>query len=122
MILDLFGDFEYKLKLSQVYAPCYLLSKEGLLESESFFIFLLNCLKSTWTLVRINSYDILVRYPDNFKMFTNKDFVNNIMWQTAMELCNNPKSMMSEGCGLLLKLIFNKCLNSLDFIKSSTQN
>ena len=29
MIFELFGDFEYKLRITQIYPPCHLLSKLG---------------------------------------------------------------------------------------------
>ena len=49
IFIDLFGDFEYKLRITQVYPATYLLTTANLLTNESFFIFLLNSLKSTWT-------------------------------------------------------------------------
>lgn len=116
LILDFFGDYEFKLKISHVFAPCNLLTKAQLLEGESFFIFLLNSLKSTWILIRLNAYDILSRYPDSYKLFNEKDFINKTLYQTAMQQCNNPKAMMADGAALLLKLIFTKSIKQLDHI------
>lgn len=61
-------------------------------------------------MVRLNSYEILAKYSNDYLLFNDTKFVNDIMWKTAMEQCNNPKGMFAEGCALLLKLIFNKCL------------
>ena len=49
IIIELFGENDYKLRITQIYPACHLISKAQLLESRSFFIFLLNSLKSTWT-------------------------------------------------------------------------
>ena len=77
---------------------------------------MLNSLKSTWTLVRLNSYEILVRYSNTYKLFKDKHFVNDVMLATALEQCNNPKAMMAEGAALLLKLAFNKALGHVAFV------
>lgn len=52
MIQDLFGDYDYHVKVTQVLPAIGLLSTEGLMQSESLLYFLLNCLKSSWALVR----------------------------------------------------------------------
>lgn len=50
IVLELFGDYEYKLRITQVYPACHLISKVNLLyEDRNFFLLLLNSLKSTWT-------------------------------------------------------------------------
>ena len=69
LIIELFGDYEYKLRITQVYPACHLISKADLLNSQSFFMFLLKSLKSTWTQIRMHAYDILVRYPDSYNAF-----------------------------------------------------
>lgn len=57
--------------------------------------------------------------PDNHFLLTDKSFVNDVIMQTALNYCNNPKAMMAEGSGLLFKLIFIKCLKVLDIIDPS---
>eukprot|EP00347_Sterkiella_histriomuscorum_P008658 403344256 len=117
IIIELFGDFEYKLRITSIYPPCHLLSKAGLLDSHSFVVFLLNSLKSTWTMVRIYSFDILCRYPDNYPLFHNNQFVNEVILSTALELANNPKAMLAEASAMFFKLLFKKCLKHLNFIQ-----
>jgi hypothetical protein len=51
IIFELFGDFEYKLRVSQIYPACNLLSKTNYFKEEermSLFFFLVNSMKSTW--------------------------------------------------------------------------
>lgn len=67
MIQDQFGDQDYKIRLSFVLPALRLLGKIGLLQSERLLIFLLNCLKSSWVLVRIHAYDLLVKFPEDHK-------------------------------------------------------
>jgi len=38
-----------------------------------------------------------------------------------MIYCNNPKAMVAEGSGLLLKLLFTKCLPYLHFVKADNE-
>jgi hypothetical protein len=66
--------------------------------------------------VRLNSYDILVRFSSTYKLFNDDHFVNQVMLATALEQCNNPKAMMAEGAALLLKLVFNKAINYVSFV------
>lgn len=94
-----------------------LLQKEGLMQSKQLLMFLLNSFKSTWALVRLNAFDLLNHFSASHSLLSDPDFVNNVIYKTAMVFCNNPKAMVSEGSGLLLKLLFNKCLPHLDFIK-----
>ena len=119
MVQDLYGDFDYYVKATQVLTALGLLSKEGMMGSRSLLIFLLNSLKSSWTLVRINAYDILINFPDDHPILTDRDFANNVILKTALAFCNNPKAMIAEGAGLLLKLLFKKCLKVLDIIEPS---
>jgi len=42
-------------------------------------------------------------------MFKDSEFVNEIMFETAMQFANDPRAMMAEAAALLLKLIFIKC-------------
>lgn len=50
ILFELFGDFEYKLRITQVYPACGLLTKMGYFNKErkSLFVFLVNSMKSTW--------------------------------------------------------------------------
>ena len=82
-------------------------------------MFLLNNLKSSWVLVRNHSYDLLSHLPQDHVLLNDKQFVNEVIYQNAMSFCNNPKAMIAEGSGLLLKLLFTKCLPILDFVKTS---
>ena len=84
-------------------------------------LFLLNSFKSTWSLLRASAYDLLYHMPNEHSLFRDKDFVNSVMYETAMSYCNNPKAMVSEGAGLLLKLLFCKCLPKLSFITDGTE-
>ena len=97
----------------------HLLSKEKLLQSETLLIFLLNCLKSSWALVRVHAYDILMNLPNDHPLLNDNDFVNKVMLGTALDFCNSPKAMMAEGGALLLKLLFQKCLSRVHFVKAS---
>lgn len=119
MIQDLFGDFDYQLRVTQILPAFKLLSKEGLMESKDLIIYLLNSLKSSWALVRLNAFYLLTHMPDDHKLLTDKDFVNQVLMNTAMSYSNNPKAMVAEGSGLLLKLVFIKCLSHLDIVDSS---
>ena len=90
-----------------------------LYSNKPFFVFLLNSLKSSWTQVRVYSYDILLRYPDNYPLFNDPEFVNKVIYETALELSCNPKAMISEASALFFNLLFNKCLPHLMFIDAT---
>lgn len=87
-----------------------------LTESRSLFYFLLNSLKSTWSLIRQLSFDILIRYPPDYEMFCDTNFVNNILLKSAMDYSVNAKAMMAECSAYLLKLIFVKSIKHVSFI------
>jgi hypothetical protein len=89
------------------------------MESKSLIIFLLNSLKSSWALVRLDAFYLLQHMPNNHFLLTDKQFVNEVIMQTALNYCNNPKAMMAEGSGLLLKLVFMKCLKVLNIINQT---
>ena len=72
MVQDLFGDYDYVLKMTQVYPAYFLLSKEDLMQSKSFVMFLLNNLKSSWVLVRTYSYDLLTHMPKDHVLLNDK--------------------------------------------------
>ena len=88
-----------------------LLRKVGLMQSERLLIFLLNCLKSSWVLVRIHAYDLLTKFPDDHPQLSDPGFVEMLV-QTGLDFSQSPKAMISEGSALLLKLVFSKCLKS----------
>lgn len=117
MIQDLFGDFDYHVRVTQILPATHLLSKEKLLQSESLLLFLLNCLKSSWALVRLHAYDLLMNFPDDHERLNDEAFVNDVMLGTALEFCNSPKAMQAEGGSLLLKLLFQKCIRKVNFVK-----
>lgn len=118
VIFELFGDFEYKLRISQIYPACSLLSKIGYFssESKSLFIFLVNSMKSTWGQVRVHAYTILTRFPDDYPLLNDPVFVNSVLMTAATELANNPKAMMAEASALFHNLLFKKCLKHLSFM------
>ena len=82
-------------------------------------VYLLNSLKSSWALVRLNAFYLLSHMPDNHFLLNDKNFVNDVIMNTAMTYSNNPKAMVSEGAGLLFKLVFIKCLKFLDIVDPS---
>ena len=83
-------------------------------------MYLLNCLKSSWALVRFFSFEILSKIPENNAVLNDPEFVNNEVLSTALIFCNNPKAMVAEGSSLLLKFVFKKCLKVLYFIKQDS--
>jgi hypothetical protein len=121
IIQDHFGEFPYHIRVTNILPELRLLSKENLLQSKELVLFLLNSFKSTWSLLRLSAYDILYHLPNDHELFNDRDFVNGVMYETAMAYCNNPKAMVSEGAGLLLKLLFGKCLPMLNFIEQGTE-
>ena len=82
-------------------------------------MYLLNSLKSSWALVRVYSFEILCKIPENNAILTDEQFINQEILSTALIFCNNPKAMVAEGASLLLKFLFKKCLKQLHFIKPS---
>lgn len=115
MVQDLYGDYDFHVRVTQILTATNLLSKEKLMESEEFLVFLLNCLKSSWSLVRLNALDIMLHFPPNHPLLNDPTFVNGTILSTALQFCNNPKAMIAEGAGLLFKILFNKCLHHVDF-------
>ena len=87
--------------------------------SEDFLYFLLNCMKSSWSLVRKHAFDLINNFPKDHHLLNKKEFVNDILLETALSFANNPKHMVAEGAGLILSLLFNKCLPQLNFVKPS---
>ena len=87
------------------------------MQSKQLVLFLLSSLKSTWALIRHYAFDLLRNFPSDHFLLTDKEFVNNVIYKSAMIFCNNPKAMIAEGSGLMLKLLFEKCLPYLDFIE-----
>lgn len=77
---------------------------------------MLDSFKSTWGFNSINAFEILNKYPDGFSIFNDAKFVNEVIFKTALEYSFNPKAIMAEGCGLLFKLLFYKCINKVNFI------
>ena len=118
MSLELFGDFEYKVRISQIYPPSYLLSKIGFFgdHSRPLFVFLVNSMKSTWAQVRVYSFQILTRFPDAYPLLNDAGFVNNVLLRAASELANNPKAMIAEASALFHNLLFAKCLPHITLI------
>lgn len=124
IIIELFGDFEYKLRVTNVYPACNLLSKIGYFnptERHALFIFLVNSMKSTWAQIRIFSYSILGRFPDDYGMFHNEEFVNGQLFKMARDLANNPKAMMAEASALYHNLLFKKCLPKIATIPEAVR-
>jgi hypothetical protein len=119
MIQDHFGNYNHHIRVTLILPALGLLEKEELMQSKQLTVFLLNSLKSTWAIVRQSAYDILYHFPKDHSLLNDKEFVNDLIFKSALSWCNNPKAMVSEGSGLLLKLLFNKCLHSLAFIDSS---
>ena len=124
IIMELFGDFEYKLRITQIYPACHLLSKIGFFNEKrkSLFIFLVNSMKSTWAQVRLHAFAILCRFPDDYAMLNDKAFVNDVLMGAASELANNPKAMMAEASALFHNLLFRKCLPHLSFLSDKGDN
>lgn len=114
---DFFGGNEFKMNKNKTFEPVNLLEKTGILQDKALFYFLVNSLKSTWSNVRHTSYSLLSKYADTYPEFSNTDFVNHQLIPTALEFCSDPRSMMAEATGLMLKLAFSKCINVLDISK-----
>lgn len=121
MIQDLFGSQNYQIKVTQILPALYLLEKEDLLQSPELLHFLLNCLKSSWAMVRVHAFDLIVKMPDDIQILNDPEFVEKVLMKTALAFCNSPKAMIAEGGALILKLIFQKCLKHVKFIKSNSR-
>lgn len=75
-IQELFGGIEFHLNKAKIFEPLNLLQRENLLQSRSLFNFLVNSLKSSWSNVRLNSFELLTRYADSYPAFNDAKFVN----------------------------------------------
>jgi hypothetical protein len=113
VIQELFGGIKFHLNKAKIFEPLNFLQKMGLLESRNLFNFLVNSLKSSWSNVRHNSFELLTRYADTYYVFNDSEFVNNVLLPTAMDLANDPRAMMAEASALMLKLAFLKCTEVL---------
>lgn len=117
LIMDLFGGIDFKLNKSRTFEPVNFLAKAKggkLLASKSLFMFLINSLKSSWTNVRHNAYDLLSKYANEYASFHDASFVNGILVPTALDFLLDPRAMMSEAAALMLKLTFVKCIDVVD--------
>ena len=120
LIIDLFGSKEcYINKAKQFEALNFIKkAKNGqLLRSKSLFMFLLNSMKATWTNVRINAFELLSKYDDEYVLFHDSSFVNGILIPTALDFLKDPRAMMAEACALMMKLVFIKCIEVADLTK-----
>lgn len=124
IIFELFGDFEYKLRVSQIYPACHLLSKLNYFDESSrasLFLFLVNSMKSTWAQVRMDSFFILCHFPDAFPSLNDPITVNDLLLTTARDLANNPKAMLAEASALFLNLVFKKCLRHVSVVPAAVR-
>jgi hypothetical protein len=71
-------------------------------------------MKSSWAAVRLNAFELISKYPDGYVLFKDSNFVNKVLLPTAFEFCNEAKAMLSEASGLMLKLVFLKCMPTVD--------
>lgn len=120
LVMDLFGNNQFYLNKSKQFEAINFLAKakEGhLLSSKSLFMFFINSLKSSWTNVRLNAFELLSKYSCEFASFHDSDFVNGILVTTALDFLNDPRAMMAEASALMLKLAFTKCINVIDLGK-----
>lgn len=113
VIQELFGGIEHYVNKAKTFEPLHLLETTGLLQSKSLFNFLVNSLKSSWALIRRNSFELLSRYADTYPAFHDPKFVNDLLIPTAMQFANDPRAMMAEASALMLKLAFLKCTDVL---------
>ena len=77
VVQDLFGGIKYHLNKTKIFIPLDLLQHANLLQSKSLCQFLLNSFKSTWTAVRLNAFNLLTSYSDNYVLFKDASFVND---------------------------------------------
>jgi hypothetical protein len=61
--------------------------------------------------VRAQSFGLLIRYSDKYFAFNDPHFVNTLLIPTAFEFLSDPRAMMAEASGLMLKLAFLKCIS-----------
>lgn len=80
----MFGDFDYSVKITHVLPSLGLLSKVGLMESDDLLLFLLASLKSSWTLIRLNAYELLKYFPSSHPKLSDRQFVNDVILKTAL--------------------------------------
>ena len=117
LIMDLFGGIDYRPNKAKYFEPINFLAKAKggpLLGSKSLFMFLVNSLKSSWTNVRHNAFELLSKYADEYPEFHDPAFVNGILVPTAIDFLKDPRAMMAEASALMLKLVFAKCITVLD--------
>ena len=105
---------EFYLNKARSFEPVNLLSKFDLLQSESLFYFLVNSLKSSWTAVRANSFELLSKYAEDYPLLNNATFLNGLLLPTALDFLNDPRAMMAEASALMLKLALTKCIKVVD--------
>lgn len=77
------------------------------------FNFLVNSLKSSWANVRANAFELLDRYSEEYAVFKDPHFVNDLLIPTAFQFANDPRTMMAKSCSLMLKLAFTKCIDTV---------
>ena len=70
-------------------------------------MYLLNCLKSSWALVRVYSFEILCKIPENNAILTDEQFINQEILSTALIFCNNPKAMVPKLKNKISDLVEN---------------
>lgn len=117
LIMELFGGVEHRLNKAKIFEPINFLAKAKggqLLASRSLFMFLVNSLKSSWTNVRHNAYELLSKFPADYASFSDNGFVNQVLVPTALEFLSDPRAMMAEASALMLKLACTKCIDVLD--------
>lgn len=118
LTMDLFGGITYTMNKAKSFEPINFLTKPAhkphLLSSKSLFMFLINSLKSSWTNVRHNAFELLSKYSDAFPQFHDSAFVNGILVPTALDFLKDPRAMMAEASALMLKLAFIKCTDVID--------
>lgn len=69
----------------------------------------------------MHSYSILTLFPDDYELFNDSYFVNDVIHGAAKELANNPKAMLAEASALFHKLLFKKCLPKLSVIPEAAK-
>jgi hypothetical protein len=114
ILQDFFGGITYQMNKGAIFDPLNFLEFCGLLQSQSLFIYLVNAMKSSWATVRIKAFELLSRYPDGYVLFNDSHFVNKVLLPAAFEFCNEARAMLSEASGLMLKLVWLKCMPTVD--------
>jgi hypothetical protein len=112
----MFGNEEYFEKNSLIYPPKHVLQRLDVFNDPEFVIFLINSLKSTWFNVRLNAYEILCLLPikNEINPFLDSSFVNDIYFPKCLKFACNPKSNIAEASSLMLLLLCNKYIDTLD--------